>query len=158
MAKPGIFGGEVENKSGLFEIFKRNSPVGDAVVITFPDGQSKVAFRNYKNLEERRQIKADATNEGLLYFEQSRAESGPFVEFGGLEQSDFIAAVVLSHLCLGEVGEDGEPDGTSNFQDWMRCAAHNASLFAWVIEQVDLAMFGLLRSMQAGELNESKKK
>lgn len=148
--------GKLENKSGLFDIFEENSPRDQTVIITFPNGR-KLAFRNYKNLEERRVIEADAKNEASAYYEQSRKEEGPWTQFKDLESADFIAAVVLSHLCLGEVGEDGIPDGTGTLDEWMKAAVRNTTLFAWVIRQIDLAMFGLLRSAQVEELDAAKK-
>ncbi len=146
---------EPENKSGLFDIFADNSPKESYVDVRFPKGQV-LRFRNYKNLQEQREIQASVKIEAEMNFKAAQVGFGSFAKYAGLHQADFAAASALNCLCMGQV-IDGDADGSSRLEDWLDAALLNSTLFGWVIRNVDLGMFGLKNQELAEGLDAAKK-
>jgi hypothetical protein len=145
----------IENKSGLFAIFEDNSPKNRDVDVRFPKGQV-LRFRNYHNLQELREIQASVKIEAEMNYKAAQSGFGTFGKYAGLDHADFAAASALNCLCLGQV-VDGVADGSSKLDDWLDAALLNPTLFAWVIRNVDLQMFGLQNHLLMEDLDEAKK-
>lgn len=146
---------ELENKSGLLDIFEANSPKGNHVDVRFPKGQV-LRFRNYKNLQEKREVQESVRLEAEMLYKAAQSGAAGYGKYSGLDKADFAAASALNVLCLGQV-IDGEADGTSKLDDWLNAALVNATLFGWIIQQVDLGMFGLKNVEMAEGIDAAKK-